>query len=72
MSELTKAIPFNDLEVLERVLDDIGGRIRKQNGRLVGLDMNRLKRIVEESRSYLFAANNYKEDIFADKLPKLY
>ena len=50
----------------------IGGRIRKQNGRLVGLDMNRLKRMVEESRSYLFAANNYKEDIFADKLPKLY
>ena len=50
----------------------IGGRIRKQNGRLVGLDVNRLKRIVEESRAYLFAANNYKEDIFADKLPKLY
>jgi cytosine/adenosine deaminase-related metal-dependent hydrolase len=50
----------------------IGGRIRKQNGRIVGLDMNRLKRLVEESRSYLFAANNYKEDIFADKLPKLY
>jgi 5-methylthioadenosine/S-adenosylhomocysteine deaminase len=50
----------------------IGGRIRKQNGRIVGLDMNRLKRLVEESRSHLFAANNYKEDIFADKLPKLY
>src|SRR5579871_621760 len=50
----------------------IGGRIRKQNGRIVGLDMNRLKRMVEESRSYLFAANNYKEDLFADKLPKLY
>ena len=50
----------------------IGGRIRKQNGKLVGLDMNRLKRMVEESRHYLFAANNYKEDLFAEKLPKLY
>ena len=50
----------------------IGGRIRKQGGRIVGLDMNRLKRMVEESRTYLFAANNYKEDLFADKLPKLY
>ena len=50
----------------------IGGRIRKQGGRIVGLDMNRLKRMVEESRGYLFAKNNYKEDLFADKLPKLY
>jgi cytosine/adenosine deaminase-related metal-dependent hydrolase len=50
----------------------IGGRIRKQAGRIVGLDMNRLKRMVEESRAYLFAKNNYKEDLFADKLPKLY
>ncbi len=50
----------------------IGGRIRKQNGKIVGLDMDRLKRMVEESRSYLFAANNYKEDLFADRLPKLY
>jgi cytosine/adenosine deaminase-related metal-dependent hydrolase len=50
----------------------IGGRIRKQHGRIVGLDMNRLRRMVEESRAYLFAKNNYKEDLFADKLPKLY
>jgi 5-methylthioadenosine/S-adenosylhomocysteine deaminase len=50
----------------------IGGRIRKQHGKLVGLDMNRLKRMVEESRLYLFAKNNYKEDLFAEKLPKLY
>jgi glutamate-1-semialdehyde 2,1-aminomutase len=27
VSELTKAIPFNDLEVLERVLDDIGDQV---------------------------------------------
>lgn len=50
----------------------IGGRIRKQNGKVIGLDMNRLKRMVEESRGYLFAKNNYKEDLFAEKLPKLY
>jgi len=34
--------------------------------------MNKLKRMVEESRSYLFAKVNYKEDLFAEKLPKLY
>jgi 5-methylthioadenosine/S-adenosylhomocysteine deaminase len=50
----------------------IGGRIRKQKGKVVGLDMSRLKRMVEESRAYLFAKNNYKEDLFAEKLPKLY
>jgi len=50
----------------------IGGRIRKLGGKIVGLDMDRLKRMVEESRNYLFARTNYKEDIFAEKLPKLY
>ena len=41
-------------------------------GKIVDLDMNRLKRMVEESRSYLFAKVNYKEDLFAEKLPKLF
>ena len=50
----------------------IGGRIRKRGGKLAGLDMPKLKRMVEESRRYLFAATNYKEDIFAEQLPKLY
>ena len=50
----------------------IGGRIRKQNGKLVGLDMNRVKRLTDESRSYLFSKVGYKEDLFAEKLPKLY
>ena len=50
----------------------IGGRIRKQGGRIIGLDMAKLKRMVEESRRYLFAALNYREDLFADQLPKLY
>jgi cytosine/adenosine deaminase-related metal-dependent hydrolase len=50
----------------------IGGRIRKRGGQIVGLDMNRLKRMVDESRRYLFAAVNYREDLFADSLPRLY
>ena len=50
----------------------IGGRIRKLHGRIIDLDMAKLKRMVEESRSYLFAKVNYKEDLFAEKLPKLY
>jgi cytosine/adenosine deaminase-related metal-dependent hydrolase len=50
----------------------IGGRVRKRNGKLTGLDFERFKRMVEESRRYLFAANNYREDLFAEKLPKLY
>ncbi len=50
----------------------IGGRIRKQGGRILGLDMAKLKRSVEESRRYLFAAMNYRENLFADQLPKLY
>ena len=50
----------------------IGGRIRKLHGKIVDLDMIRLKRMVEESRSYLFAKVNYKEDLFAEKLPKLF
>ena len=50
----------------------IGGRIRKRGGRIVGLDMAKLKRSVEESRRYLFAAVNYRENPFADQLPKLF
>ena len=50
----------------------IGGRFRKRRGQLVGTDVAKLKRMVDESRRYLFAAINYKEDIFAEKLPKLY
>jgi len=49
----------------------IGGRVRKFQGRVVGLDMSRLKARVEESRSHLFAAVGYRPDIFAELLPKL-
>jgi 5-methylthioadenosine/S-adenosylhomocysteine deaminase len=50
----------------------IGGRIRKRGGQILGLDMNRLKRMVDDSRRHLFAATNYREDLFADTLPRLY
>jgi cytosine/adenosine deaminase-related metal-dependent hydrolase len=50
----------------------IGGRIRKQGGQIVGLDMNRLKRMVDESRRHLFTAVGYREDLFAETLPRLY
>ena len=50
----------------------IGGRLRKFRGRLEGLDLGRLKSMIDESRRYLFAKAGYKEDLFAEKLPKLY
>jgi hypothetical protein len=34
--------------------------------------MRRLRRMVDESRKFLFEATNYKEDLFAEKLPKLF
>jgi cytosine/adenosine deaminase-related metal-dependent hydrolase len=49
----------------------IGGRVRKYRGKVVGLDMKRLKTMVEESRSHLFNAVGYQPDIFAELLPKL-
>ncbi len=49
----------------------IGGRVRKYRGRVVGLDMPRLKAMIDESRRHLFAAAGYRPDIFAELLPKL-
>lgn len=49
----------------------IGGRVRKYRGKVLGLDMKRLKTMVEESRGHLFAAVGYRPDIFAELLPKL-
>jgi 5-methylthioadenosine/S-adenosylhomocysteine deaminase len=45
----------------------IGGVARKYQGRIVGLDMDALKRLVEEPRDYLFRAKNYRPDMFADE-----
>jgi 5-methylthioadenosine/S-adenosylhomocysteine deaminase len=49
----------------------IGGRVRKHRGQVVGLDMARLKAMVDESRGHLFTAVGYRPDIFAELLPKL-
>jgi 5-methylthioadenosine/S-adenosylhomocysteine deaminase len=49
----------------------IGGRVRKYRREVVGLDMKRLKAMVEESRNHLFTAVGYRPDVFAELLPKL-
>jgi 5-methylthioadenosine/S-adenosylhomocysteine deaminase len=49
----------------------IGGRVRKYRRQVVGLDMVSLKAMVDESLNHLFAAMNYRPDIFAELLPKL-
>lgn len=45
----------------------VGGRIRKQDGKLLDLDMARLRAATEESRDYLFKAVGFKADTFAEK-----
>src|SRR5215470_387650 len=49
----------------------IGGRLRKYRGNVVDLDIRRMKAMVDESRSHLFAAVGYRPDVFAELLPKL-
>ncbi len=49
----------------------VGGRVRKYRGQIVGLDVMRLKAMVEESRAHLFAAVGYRPNMFAELLPKL-
>ena len=43
----------------------IGGAIRKRRGALVGVDMQRFRQLVDESRSYLFGKANYTLDILS-------
>jgi cytosine/adenosine deaminase-related metal-dependent hydrolase len=42
----------------------IGGRIRKLRGKMVGINLGKLRQQVDESRSYLFQQAGYKSDIF--------
>lgn len=44
----------------------IGGRIVKQNGKVLGVDSARLHAAIDESRDHLFAAAGYKPDILAE------
>jgi cytosine/adenosine deaminase-related metal-dependent hydrolase len=43
----------------------IGGAIRKRHGALIGVDMQRFRQLVDESRSYLFSKANYTLDILS-------
>jgi cytosine/adenosine deaminase-related metal-dependent hydrolase len=45
----------------------IGGRIRKWEGKLVGVDMERLRAATETSQEYLFKATRYVPDMFSEK-----
>ena len=42
----------------------VAGRILKWKGRLLGVDLNRLRRQLEDSRDYLFDAANIPQDLF--------
>lgn len=44
----------------------IGGRLVKQNGKVLGVDSTRLRAAIDESREHLFAAAGYEPDIFAE------
>jgi len=43
----------------------IGGVVRKAHGRLVGVNMERFRKMADDSRRYLFEKTGYKPDIFA-------
>jgi 5-methylthioadenosine/S-adenosylhomocysteine deaminase len=44
----------------------IAGRLRKHRGEIVGLDHDKLKSMVEDSRQRLFAAVGFKPELFCD------
>ncbi|MBN3195988.1 amidohydrolase family protein [Pectobacterium versatile] len=44
----------------------IGGRIVKQNGKVLGVDSTRLRAAIDESHEHLFTAAGYEPDIFAE------
>jgi cytosine/adenosine deaminase-related metal-dependent hydrolase len=44
----------------------IGGVIRKQHGKMVGVNMERFRKMADDSRRYLFEKAGYKPDIFAE------
>jgi 5-methylthioadenosine/S-adenosylhomocysteine deaminase len=45
----------------------IGGRVRKFRGKIIGLEWEKFRRMVDESRSYLFERQGYKPDMFAEE-----
>jgi cytosine/adenosine deaminase-related metal-dependent hydrolase len=49
----------------------IGGRLRKRDGVVLGVDQARLRAAIDESRAYLFAAAGYKPNPFEEAVPPL-
>ena len=43
----------------------VAGRIRKRAGRLVDIDLAKLRREVDASRDYLVEAGGYRTDLFS-------
>ena len=54
-----------DIRNIDTVI--IGGQVRKFRGKLVGVDMVKLRRLVDQSREFLFAKAGYKLDILASQ-----
>lgn len=50
----------------------IGGRIRKRGGVIVGLDQDRLRRMIDESRAHLLGAVGYEPDLFCEQHARLW
>ena len=44
----------------------VAGKVRKWQGNLVGVDLNRLRRQLEDSRDYIFRAANVPQNLFRD------
>ena len=42
----------------------VAGKVLKWEGRLLGVDLRRLRRQLENSRDYLFDAANIPQDLF--------
>ena len=45
----------------------IAGRVVKFGGTVIGLDWSRFRRLVDESRGYLFDKLGYTPDLFAEE-----
>jgi cytosine/adenosine deaminase-related metal-dependent hydrolase len=60
-------VPGSVVALMDRTNVDtviVAGKVRKWRGRLLELDLNRLRRRLEDSRDHLFAAAGIKQDLF--------
>ncbi len=47
----------------------VGGRARKWRGELVGVDLDRVRRLINESRDYVVSAAGWPQTLFGGYLP---